>query len=163
LLSRAGSGTSLVSPRVTRNQSSWREMDSMRYTRNATLSLLLAILGALTLVAGSAGGAPPPLGGGEGGLLGGAGGGGEGRGSVTASSLAHGGVFQISETLRITGSGSIAVPAAAGGNSLSLTITGDLIMDVPTVTGGGRITGDVTTATGIGAKITVETTGSIDL
>ena len=79
----------------------------------------------------------------------------------TASDAAHGGPFTISEPLRITGTGSIIVPAAPGGNALTLNIAGDLTIDPPTVAGGGRISGDVTTASGIGATISVEATGNI--
>ncbi len=56
---------------------------------------------------------------------------------MTASDAAHGGPFFIDRTLRITGAGSIVVPPAAGGSSLTLFIEGDLILDVPTVAGGG--------------------------
>ena len=37
------------------------------------------------------------------------------------------------------------MPAAPGGNALTLNIAGDLTIDLPTVAGGGRISGDVTT------------------
>ena len=79
----------------------------------------------------------------------------------TASDAAHGGPFTINEPLRITGTGSIIVPAAPGGNALTLNIAGDLTIDLPTVAGGGRISGDVTTASGIGATISIEATGNI--
>ena len=64
-----------------------------------------------------------------------------------ASDAAHGGPFTINEPLRITGTGSIIVPSAPGGNTLTLNINGDLTIDLPTVTGGGRISGDVITRT----------------
>ena len=79
----------------------------------------------------------------------------------TASDAAHGGPFTISEPLRITGAGSILVPATPGGNALTLNIAGGLTIDLPTGAGGGRISGDVTTATGIGATISIEATGNI--
>ena len=78
-----------------------------------------------------------------------------------ASDAAHGGPFTINEPLRITGTGSIIVPAAPGGSALTLNIAGDLTIDLPTVAGGGRISGDVATASGIGAMISVEATGNI--
>ena len=78
-----------------------------------------------------------------------------------ASNAAHGGPFTINAPLRITGTGSIIVPSAPGGNTLTLNIAGDLTIDPPTVAGGGRISGDVTTASGIGATISVEATGNI--
>jgi hypothetical protein len=79
----------------------------------------------------------------------------------TASDAANGGPFTISEPLRITGAGSILVPAAPGGNALTLNIAGDLTMDLPTLAGGGRISGDVTTSSGIGATISIDATGDI--
>ena len=79
----------------------------------------------------------------------------------TASDAAHGGPFTISEPLRITGAGSILVPAAPGGNALTLNVAGGLTIDLPTVAGGGRISGDVTTAAGIGATISIDATGNI--
>ena len=44
----------------------------------------------------------------------------------TASDAVRGGPFTISEPLRITGAGSIPVPAAPGGNALTLNIAGGL-------------------------------------
>src|SRR5262245_23580566 len=46
--------------------------------------------------------------------------------------------------------GTITVPPAAGGNNLTLNLTGSLIMDT-----GASIVGDVFTAGGIGANITI--------
>jgi uncharacterized repeat protein (TIGR01451 family) len=117
---------------------------------------LLFLLGATTLAYGHAGGD-------ECAALGGAIVGSECRITtpVTASSAAHGGAFSIAETLRITGTGSITVPAAAGGNTLTLDIAGDLIIDVPTTTGRGRISGDVASAAGKGAAIDIRTAGSV--
>jgi len=81
--------------------------------------------------------------------------------AVTASDALHGGVpFVLNETLRITGSGSITIPPAAGA-SLTIKITGDFILDAPTATGRSRIIGDVSTATAIGATITIDASGSI--
>ena len=51
--------------------------------------------------------------------------------AATASDAGHGGPFTISEPLRITGAGSILVPAAPGGNALTLNIAGSLTMDLP--------------------------------
>ncbi len=73
------------------------------------------------------------------------------------------GAHSVGQTLRITGTGSLTVPAAAGGNSLSLTIAGDLIMESPTSATGGRIVGDVNAASGFGAAIDVTASGDIVL
>lgn len=62
------------------------------------------------------------------------------------------------ETLHILGPGSVAVPAAPGGNTLILNITGDLIMDILS-----EISGDVTGAGAVGANITVNATRDIVL
>ena len=53
------------------------------------------------------------------------------------------------------------MPAAPGGNALTLNVAGGLTIDLPTVAGGGRISGDVTTAAGIGATISIDATGNI--
>jgi uncharacterized repeat protein (TIGR01451 family) len=84
-------------------------------------------------------------------------------GAVAASDVAHGGPFVIDRTLRITGTGSIGVPKAAGGNLLTLDIAGDFIMDAPTVGHGARITGDASGAGAVGAAITISAAGSIVL
>lgn len=82
---------------------------------------------------------------------------------VTKSDALHGGPFNIAETLRITGTGKITVPALAAGNPLTINITpgggadtGQFIMD-----DGAKIVGDVTT--GHAAKITITATGDITL
>ncbi|PWU23543.1 MAG: hypothetical protein C5B48_08445 [Candidatus Rokuibacteriota bacterium] len=82
---------------------------------------------------------------------------------VPASDSAHGGPFTISETLHITGGGSITIPQAPGGASLTLSVAGDVIMDVPTIAGGARIVGDASGASGDGATITIDATGNIAL
>lgn len=82
---------------------------------------------------------------------------------VTASNAAHGGPFTIAETLHITGTGSIAVPAMAGGNALTLDVAGDVIIDSPTTSGRGRIVGDAAGASAIGATIDVRAAGNIVL
>ena len=70
------------------------------------------------------------------------------------------GVFSLDETLRITSGGIITVPKLAGGNTLTINITGGLIMEV-----GSKIIGDVGASpndtTAIGAAITINTTGDI--
>ena len=71
------------------------------------------------------------------------------------------GSFTLDHTLHILGTGKITVPPAPGGNNLTLDITGGLIMDVPTIAGRSQIVGDVTTASGIGATITVLASGDI--
>jgi hypothetical protein len=73
------------------------------------------------------------------------------------------GTFSLDETLHILGTGKITVPSAPGGNTLTLNITGNLIMDVPTLSGRSQIIGDVTTANGVGATITVDASGDIEL
>jgi uncharacterized repeat protein (TIGR01451 family) len=77
--------------------------------------------------------------------------------------VSRSGSFTLDETLHIMGNGRINVPAAGGGNSLTLDITGDLIIEFPTVATRGRIVGDVTGATAVGATITVNATGDIRL
>ena len=52
------------------------------------------------------------------------------------SLVSKAGSFTLDETLRITSTGNITVPAAGGGNALTLNITGRLIMDA------GRISGE---------------------
>ena len=96
-------------------------------------------------------------------LLGGSVVGGECRitGPVIASDAIHGGPFAIEGTLRVMGTGSITVPAAAGGNSLTLNVLGDFIVEVPTVTNRGRVSGDVSKGTETGATITVNAGGDI--
>lgn len=75
------------------------------------------------------------------------------------SSSAHGGSFDLDETLRILNGGRITVPVASGGNTLTINITGQFIMEV-----GAKIVGDVTgtgTASGVGANITINATENI--
>jgi uncharacterized repeat protein (TIGR01451 family) len=84
--------------------------------------------------------------------------------AVVRSQATHGGAFTLNETLRITDTGSITVPPAAGGGALTLNITGGLIIDdVSNAGGAGGIIGDVTSASGTGATITVDVTGNIVL
>src|SRR5262245_56442182 len=67
--------------------------------------------------------------------------------AVSRSNLtAPGGPYTLAETLRIKSTGSITIPPVAGGNNLTLNITGGLIMEA-----GGKIVGDAAGATGIGA------------
>jgi hypothetical protein len=84
-----------------------------------------------------------------------------------ASVQTKSGVFNLDETLRILGTGSITVPVVAGGNSLTLNINngGDFVIDMPAAPTGGRIVNDDVAATGqrIGATITVNATGDIVL
>src|SRR5262249_5318475 len=54
-------------------------------------------------------------------------------------------------------------PQKSGGNSLTLNIAGDFVMDVPTLSGRGQIVGDVSLATQIGATIDVHATGDVIL
>jgi hypothetical protein len=68
------------------------------------------------------------------------------------------GAFTLDETLHILGTGSITVPALSGGNALTLNIKGDLIIDV-----GGQVIGDVSTAGGIGATVSINADGDIVL
>ena len=79
--------------------------------------------------------------------------------AVVASDAEHGGPFVIDRTLRITGSGRITVPELSGGNNLTLSIKGNLVMDVPATATGSRITGDA--STGTAADISISTIGSI--
>jgi hypothetical protein len=84
--------------------------------------------------------------------------------AVIASDALHGGPFAIDGTLRIMGLGSITIPPLVGGSSLTVSVTGDFIMDVPLSATGSRIVGDVPSASGIGATITISApTGSIEL
>lgn len=76
------------------------------------------------------------------------------NGAITKS-----GTVALGHTLHIGPAGSITVPVASGGNSLTLNITGGLIMDV-----GADIIGDVTgtgTASGVGATITINASEDI--
>lgn len=77
------------------------------------------------------------------------------------------GVYNIPEALHICGPvgtcavptpGTITVPLAQGGNSLTLNIAGALIMD-----DGSAIVGDANAASGIGANITINATGDVTL
>src|SRR5262245_47967627 len=131
--------------------------------RNSRFLPLVMILAVLTIVIGHA--AVVPAAADDCVALGGALVGGECRIStpVTASDSAHGGPFTISETLHITGGGSITIPKAPGGASLTLSVTGDVIMDVPTIAGGAQIVGDASTASGVAATITINATGNIVL
>jgi hypothetical protein len=90
------------------------------------------------------------------GLLGGALSGGE---CQIASAQTKSGTFKLGETLHILGNGSILVPTAPGGNTLTLSIEGDFLMDIPTVAGGSVISGDVTTSQATGAAIGITTMG----
>ena len=72
--------------------------------------------------------------------------------------LTKSGIKSVGHTLHILAGGSITVPLLAGGNSLTLNITGGLIMDA-----GTQITGDVTGTGAIGATIIVDVTGNIHL
>src|SRR5262252_4357246 len=83
--------------------------------------------------------------------------------AAIASDSAHGGPFTINETLRIKGTGSITVPPEAGGASLTLIVTGNVIMDLPTVSGGSRIIGDNPAGGGVGATVAIQATGDITL
>jgi opacity protein-like surface antigen len=78
-----------------------------------------------------------------------------------SAAVTRSGTFTLDHTLHILGTGKITVPPAPGGNDLTLDITGGLIMDVPTLAGRSQIVGDVTTAGGIGATITVLASGDI--
>lgn len=72
------------------------------------------------------------------------------------SNAAHGGPFNLAETLRIKSTGKITVSPPASGASLTLNIAGQLIMEA-----GSKISGDVTTTGGVGATITVNASGNI--
>ena len=78
-----------------------------------------------------------------------------------SSVVSRSGAYSLDETLHILGNGRINVPAVVEGNFLTLSITGDLIVEVPTVTGRGRISSDVSGHRAVGATITVTATGNI--
>ncbi|HYC23173.1 MAG TPA: right-handed parallel beta-helix repeat-containing protein [Candidatus Bathyarchaeia archaeon] len=84
---------------------------------------------------------------------------------VTTAVTLSGGPFSFSlgETLHITDTGKITIPALAGGNSFTLGITGGLVMDTPSIAGRSAIVSDVTPATGDAGNITITATGSITL
>jgi YVTN family beta-propeller protein len=71
------------------------------------------------------------------------------------------GSFDLDESLIVEREGRITVPAASGGNSLTINVAGDLIVQP-----GGGIVGDASgagPATGIGATLRFAVAGSIDL
>src|SRR5262245_40380540 len=74
---------------------------------------------------------------------------------TTLNSLGAGGTFQVDRSLHIASTGELRVNP---GGTLALEITGDLTID-----GGGKITGNASTANGKGAIITITTTGPIVL
>jgi uncharacterized repeat protein (TIGR01451 family) len=80
-----------------------------------------------------------------------------------SSLVSRSGSFSLDETLHILGNGRLNVPQSGGGNSLTLTITGDLLIDVPSLNNRGRIAGDVSGNSAIGATIVINVTGDIHL
>jgi hypothetical protein len=80
-----------------------------------------------------------------------------------SSPVAKSGTFNLNENLHVLGAGRITVPATWHGASLVLNVQGDLLMDMPTVDGGGAITGDAADARGTGATIEVHATRDIVL
>ncbi|HEY7599678.1 MAG TPA: hypothetical protein VH741_07110, partial [Candidatus Limnocylindrales bacterium] len=78
---------------------------------------------------------------------------------VAATSTAHGGSFDIDETLRITGAGRID----ATGGGITINVDGDLILETPTAATGGQIeANDPASPTGSSAsQITLDVTGNM--
>jgi hypothetical protein len=80
---------------------------------------------------------------------------------MLTSSVTKSGTFNIAQTLRLSGTGAITVPAATDGNNLTINVTGDFVMET-----GTKISGDVTgtsAADGTGATIVIDATGNISL
>jgi hypothetical protein len=77
------------------------------------------------------------------------------------TSTAHGGSFDIDETLRITGSGRID----ATGGGITINVDGDLILETPTAATGGQIeANDPSSPTGSSASpITLAITGNMEM
>jgi hypothetical protein len=83
-----------------------------------------------------------------------------------STAVSRSGTFNLDETLRVLSTGKISVPAAAGGNSLTIDIctsagSCDLVMD-----SGGQISGNVTgtgNSTGVGATISINASNDIVL
>lgn len=121
-------------------------------TRSTALLLLVAVILVLSAASGASADDCAALGG----VLAG------GECQLSAA-VSKSGTFSLDETLHILGTGKITVPPASGGNTLTLNITGSLIMDVPTLSGRSQIVGDVTTANSVGATITVDASGDIEL
>ena len=75
---------------------------------------------------------------------------------VVSTAVTASGTYNLLETLHVTATGKITVPPLAGGNTLTLNISGGLSMDT-----GAQILGDSNSAGGVGAAIDVEATGDI--
>ena len=78
-----------------------------------------------------------------------------------ATSVTRSGAFSIGGTLHVLGTGRLAVPPAPA--SLTLTISGSLILDPPLVAGGGAIAGDAVLPGDAGASVAITAGGDIVL
>ncbi|MGE0679863.1 MAG: hypothetical protein AB7P69_02990, partial [Candidatus Binatia bacterium] len=75
---------------------------------------------------------------------------------ILSSPVTKSGAFNVAQTLRLSGAGAITVPSATDGNTLTIDVAGDLIMET-----GTKISGDVTGASAIGATIVINATDNI--